>query len=200
MIPFINKIIDDDKIIEGLQIGGPQRHFYEKELYKKYLYFISLGVKKHRLPVDDVSSAYSDTIIILIDNIVSGKFEGRSSLKSYAFQIFSNRCVDLIRKITTNKSTVNKTSDIDSLVTVLPDKTRSVIQGLIDKNLRSLLLQKLNEIGEKCKSLLLLFEDGYSDKEIAGILAYNSADVVKTSRLRCLEKLKQKVLESSRYE
>ena len=88
---------------------------------------------------------------------------------------------------------VHNTSGINDYLTALPDKTKSIIQQIIEKSQRTSLLQKLEEIGEKCKRLLLLFEDGYTDKEIAEIMQYNSADVVKTSRLRCLEKLKAKV-------
>jgi RNA polymerase sigma-70 factor (ECF subfamily) len=39
--------------------------------------------------------------------------------------------------------------------------------------------------------MLLLWADGYSDKDIAGLMEYKTPDVVKTTRLRCLEKLKQ---------
>jgi hypothetical protein len=38
-----------------------------------------------------------------------------------------------------------------------------------------------------------MFEDGYNDKEIAEFMKYQSADVVKTTRLRCLGKLKLKL-------
>jgi hypothetical protein len=40
----------------------------------------------------------------------------------------------------------------------------------------------------------LLFEDGYSDKEIAVQMEYNTPEVVKTTRLRCLEKLREKMI------
>jgi DNA-binding NarL/FixJ family response regulator len=40
-----------------------------------------------------------------------------------------------------------------------------------------------------------MFEDGLTDKEIAQELSYNNAAVVKTTRLRCLEKLREKVTE-----
>ena len=36
-----------------------------------------------------------------------------------------------------------------------------------------------------------MFADGYNDKEIATAMEYKTADVVKTSRLRCLDKLRQ---------
>jgi len=53
--------------------------------------------------------------------------------------------------------------------------------------------QYLEVIGEKCKEILLLFEDGYTDNQIAERLVYNNAAVAKTTRLRCLEKIKEKM-------
>ncbi len=67
-------------------------------------------------------------------NVISGKFEGRSSLKTYTYQIFSNKCVDLLRKKTTNKGKLEDTVPYDSLAYELPDETRSIIQKLIAKD------------------------------------------------------------------
>jgi DNA-directed RNA polymerase specialized sigma24 family protein len=82
---------------------------------------------------------------------------------------------------------------IENMTARLPDKARNVVQHLIDKANRIDLAMHIEQLGEKCKQLLLLFEDGYSDREIAEQMAYNSADVVKTSRLRCLEKIRDKI-------
>ena len=192
---------DENAIIRGIQSGGRERPVYEKKLYVHFLYFVRQGMLKYRLPEEDCASAYSDTIITIISAIASGAFEGRSSLKSYAFQIFMNKCVDLVRKETTKKNRVHQTASISSLVMELPDRARNAVQQLIAKNERSFVWQKLEEIGEKCKQMLLLFEDNYSDKEIAALMHYSSADVVKTSRLRCIEKLKEKIAGSnSTYE
>lgn len=201
MIAFLKKTAGNDttdaEIISGLLTGGINRAQYERKLYKAYFYFINQGVQKYRLSRDDAASAYSDTIITVIENVVTSRFEGRSSLKSFCYQIFMNKCVDQVRKNTTNKNTVHHATDIEGYQGMLPDNTRNVLQVLIDKNRKTALLQKLNEIGAKCKELLLLYEDGYSDREIAEIMEYNTADVVKTSRLRCIEKLKQKVFGSN---
>ena len=72
----------------------------------------------------------------------------------------------------------------------LSDEKKSVIQQLADKADYELLKQKLNELGNNCKQLLMLSADGFSDKEIASVMEYKTADVVKTSRLRCLERLR----------
>ena len=197
MIFTANNAPPEREIIASLQAGGSQRRMAEKKLYEHFFYLVKHGSEKYSVTLEDASSAYSDSVISVIDNIVTNKFEGRSSLKSYIYQVFFNKCVDLVRKETTNKNSVHVTTAIDDFLTLLPDRTKTVVQQMIEKSQRSSLYQKLEEIGEKCKKLLLLFEDGYSDKEIAVLMEYNSSDVVKTSRLRCLEKLKQKVLSGS---
>ncbi|CAM3953772.1 RNA polymerase sigma-70 factor, ECF subfamily [Pedobacter westerhofensis] len=183
--------IPDFNIIEGLKNGGPQRPAFERTLYQTFFYFIKQGVFKYGIDEEYAASCYSDTIISVIHNIVEGKFEGRSALKSYCYQIFSNKCVDHLRKETTNKRQVYQTTSIDSLVFELPDGARNVVQQIIAKEQWAGITQKLQELGDKCREILLYFEDGYSDKDIAGFMLYNSADVVKTSRLRCLEKLRK---------
>ncbi|WP_316794124.1 sigma-70 family RNA polymerase sigma factor [Pedobacter frigoris] len=180
----------DNEIIDGLKLGGSQRQISERDLYKAYFYLIAHGTKKYKINAEDAASAYSDTIISLINQIVNRKFEGRSALKSYAYQIFSNKCVDLLRKETTNKRKAEYGIPLDSLVYELPDAARNAVQQIIAKDDYSRLTKMLMEVGGKCKQLLLFFEDGYSDKEIAGMMEYNSAEVVKTSRLRCMEKLR----------
>lgn len=180
-------------IIEGLQAGGTLRQIFERDLYQLFFYFIGHGAKKYGLSQEDAASAYSDMIISAIHHITTGRFEGRSALKSYCYKIFSNKCVDLLRKETTNKRKADQAMGLDSLVFELPDQARTVIQQILAREVWQQVLQKLGELGEKCQQLLLFFEDGYSDKDIAGLMEYNSADVVKTSRLRCLEQLRKRM-------
>jgi RNA polymerase sigma factor (sigma-70 family) len=184
---------DEESLIDGLKAGGTQRRSAERDLYEHFFYFTRQGVKKYRLTHEECASAYSDTIISVINNVVTGRFEGLSSLKSYAYQIFMNKCVDLVRKNTTNKSMVHDTQSLDPMIMTLPDKARTIVQQMVEKSDRWMLMQKLKEIGEKCKELLLLFEDGYSDREIALVMKYHSPEVVKTTRLRCLGKLREKI-------
>lgn len=190
----IRPSVSEQEIVEGLRAGGLERRKHENALFAHFMYLVKQYGKKYSLPEEEVISAYSDSILTVIINVVNGNFQGRASLKSYTSQIFMNKCVDVIRKRTTNKNVVNRPADIDSLANVLPDKARNIVQALIDKNERHSLLQKLNELAGKCKQILLLFEDGYTDQEIAKQMDYKSADVVKTSRMRCLEKLKEQIL------
>jgi RNA polymerase sigma-70 factor (ECF subfamily) len=85
---------------------------------------------------------------------------------------------------------VNRSEAISDGMLLLSDTARSVLQKLIDKADGNLLKEKLSELEDKCRQLLLFWGDNYSDREIATMMYYKTADVVKTSRLRCLEKLR----------
>lgn len=181
----------DEELIENLRQESSLKRKGEEQLFTSYTYFIREGMHKHSLSEDETFDAYSDTILSAIERIRNGSFEGRSSLKTWLYQIFHNKCVDLLRKKTTNKRSVHQTAAINDWLLQLSDTGKSIIQKLIDKTDWDLLKQKLNELGDTCKRLLTLSAEGYSDKEIGELMEYKTADVVKTSRLRCLEKLRQ---------
>jgi RNA polymerase sigma factor (sigma-70 family) len=185
--------MQDNQILNGLLMSNGERAPSEKALYQQYKYFIEEGCRKYQLNSDDSFSAYSDAVLSAIRNITNRSFNNESSLKTYLFQIFSNKCIDLIRKRTTNKQKVNQSAAEPELLSHLPDVTKGVIEKLMDQQKLMAIKQYLEVIGQKCKEILLLFEDGYTDNEIAGKLAYNNAAVAKTTRLRCLEKIREKM-------
>jgi RNA polymerase sigma factor (sigma-70 family) len=188
---FPTVISEDAEIIRQLKESKMVRRKAEEELFRRHIYFIKEGINKYSLDQEDAFNAYSDTIIQAIENVSTDRFEKRSSLKTYLYRIFNNKCVDLIRKKTTNKSSVHQTTPISDMLTMISDPAKTIIQQLVEKNDIALLKQKLTETGENCKQLLSMFAEGYNDKEIAAAMEYKSPDVVKTSRLRCLDKLRQ---------
>ena len=183
-------VSSDGELIENLQENNLLKGKAEDALFKRYIYFIKEGIKKYALQEDEAFDAYSDTILHAIDNIRKGYFENRSALKTYLYRIFINKCVDLLRKKTTNRNSVHQTSSISDMLMVIADPAKTVVQQLIERTDMEALKNKLKELGENCRKLLMLFADGYSDKEISVLMEYRSADVVKTSRLRCIDKLR----------
>jgi RNA polymerase sigma factor (sigma-70 family) len=181
----------DQEIIYQLRQSGIDKRRTEEQLFNRFAYFIREGMTKHALSEDESFTAYSDTVLAALENIRNTHFEARASLKTYLFQIFQNKCVDLLRKRTTNKNSVHRSESISERLMLLSDNARSIVQKLIDKADWNLLREKLNELEEKCRQILMYWGDNYSDKEIASLLQYKTADVVKTSRLRCLDKLRK---------
>ena len=181
----------DRDIINYLLQQGIDRKRGEELLFSQFAYFIQQAIHKYSFAEEDAFNIYSDTILAAISRITDGTFEGRSSLKTWLYQIFHNKCVDLVRKKATNKGSVHRTISVPDLLLHVADSAKSIIQEMMDRTDRELVKQKLNEIGENCRRILLQWAEGFSDKEIAVALEYKTADVVKTSRLRCLEKLRQ---------
>ncbi len=181
----------DETIFQSLKSDGVSRRKSEELFFTSYSYFIREGMHKYNLPEEEAFDAYSDSVLAALDKIKQNQFEGRSSLKTWLYQIFQNKCVDLLRKKSTNKNSIHRTSSITEMLFQLSDASKTIIQQLVEKADRNLLKQRLEELGAKCRELLMLSADGYSDREIAAELEYKSPDVVKTSRLRCLERLRQ---------
>jgi len=182
---------DEREIIDSITQNGAGRKKGEERLFNRYAYFIREAVYKYSLPEEDAFDLYSDTIISAIEKIASGSFQGRSSLKTWLYSIFHNKYVDLLRKKTTNKNSVHNTLSISDLLLQVSDQSKTIVQKLVEKTDWEILRERLVEVGESCRQMLLLWAEGYSDKDIAGLMEYKTSDVVKTSRLRCLEKLKQ---------
>jgi len=182
---------DEREIIDSIQQGGTERKKGEERLFTRYAYLIKEGIHKYSLAQEGAFDLYSDTIISAIEKIADGSFQGRSSVKTWLYQIFHNKYVDLLRKKTTNKNSIHRTLSISDLLFQISDHSKTIIQHLVDKTDWELLRGRLALIGDNCRQMLLLWADGYSDREIAALMEYKTSDVVKTSRLRCLEKLKQ---------
>lgn len=181
----------DRDIINNLLQDGIVRKKAEDQLFGQYAYFIEQAMHKYSFQEDEAFNVYADAIMAAISKIINHSFEERSSLKTWLYQIFHHKCVDLVRKKTTNKNSVHRSLSISDMLFQMADTAKSVVQEMMEKADKDLVKQKLKEIGENCRQLLLRWAEGFSDKEIAGSLEYKTADVVKTSRLRCLEKLRQ---------
>ena len=192
MIPHTDSLHpEDQEILTNLALTGPPRRRSEDLLFKKYRYFVREGMDKYHIQEEDALDTYCEAVIAFIREFQNGRFEGRSSIKTYLYTIFFNKCVDLIRKNSTKKSSVFQTTMITDRLEALSDSSRTILQQLVEKADHMKLRKQLQLLAENCQKMLMLWADNLSDREIAFAMEYKSANVVKTSRLRCLEKLKQ---------
>lgn len=193
---FLKRSVSDADLVAGIRAGGVQRRSSENRLYDHFRYLIREATFKHKLSPDECASAYSDAVLTVIEHIASERFEGRSGLKTYLYQIFSNKCVDLVRKNATNRESVHDALPLDNVF--VTDDARNAVQHLIVEGDIEELRKKLAEIGEKCRQMVLAWGEGYSDEEIASSMGYQTSAVAKTSRLRCLERLRNLYAEVKR--
>lgn len=178
----------DNALIVGLKKAGNEKQRFENYLYDNHTYLVKVGMRKHSFSEDDALTAYTNTILAVIKNIETERFKGESTIKTYLTGIFYRKCVDLVRQQTTNKENILPIEEFFNI----SDKVKSVLEQIILKEKVEDLRVKIQQLGGKCRTILEKWAAGYSDKEIANIaaLAFKSAATVKTTRHRCLTKLR----------
>ena len=192
-------------IIQGLHAGGIERRRFENLLWQRFSYFIHWGIAKYHLPKDEVRQAYNDAILNVIINIVTGRYKEQPNvlLKTYTETIFYRRCIDHTQQGGKNASTPNPKNQVflkNSFLEMLPGSVKNAIEEIIQREDQLKIKTCLAQLGENCKKILQLSGIGYKDKEIADFMQYSSADVVKQSRRRCLEKLSRYYIHRYKYE
>lgn len=185
----------EHEIIENLHSTFRNKRKGEEDLFCKYSYFIKNGMKRYSIDEDDAFNAYSDAVLACINSILNKtfetKFEANCSLKTYLYQIFHHKCVDVVRRKSRPKNILNKSVPMHTVELRILDNSKSIIEKIIIRSDFDKVKQKLNQLSDSSKQALLLSAQGYTDKEIALELKFKTADVVKTTRLRCLKKLYQ---------
>ena len=188
---FSRNALSDENIIHGIMADGILQRTTENKLYEHFFYFIKDATFKHKLLEDEAASLYTDTILAFIENVKNKRFEGKSAVKTYLYQIFSNKCVDFLRKTTTNKMSVHEAQPIQGWILSMPDDSKSALQELISEHEIEVLKGKIKLLGEKCQQMLMAWGEGFSDNKIAEELGYQSSNVAKISRLRCMNNLRE---------
>ncbi len=182
----------DEEIIAAIQAGGIQRQRYEDLLYRRHMDFVRKRPRRYALSDEEARDAYTDAFLAVSDHIVSGKFRGDSSLKTYLSRIFRNKCVDQFRKNATVK--LNWVEAFPQL----PDASQDFLDRLMGKEEVGILRQAMQKLGERCRQLLEYSGLGYSPGEIAEKMGFGSARSASSQRYKCLEKLKELRPESAK--
>ncbi|MCF6279800.1 MAG: sigma-70 family RNA polymerase sigma factor [Flavobacteriaceae bacterium] len=141
--------------------------------------------RKYNISNDDIIDVYQDAILALRDNAIRGKIDGRGELRTYLFGIGKYMIYDILKKrkrlhlvddnMFFDKETYSKPLFKEELNTQ-------------DKKVK----KAFENLGDKCKEVLTLFYyRGFTLDEIVEHSNYNSKDVVKSQKSRCLKQLRE---------
>ncbi len=173
--------------LEDLRKGSDNllRRVYE-ENRDKFLNF----ARRYNLSEDENIDIYQDAYFY--DNVMSGKITSfTSSISTYLFSIGKYLIFDQMRK---NKKTVSGDFDL-SLVGATDEQTDSFEIARPELTTEQALLKThFSTLGAKCQELLSLFYyRGFTIKEIMQTENYNSENVVKATKSRCMKTLRERI-------
>ncbi|MEM6722892.1 MAG: sigma-70 family RNA polymerase sigma factor [Bacteroidota bacterium] len=183
----------DQQLISLLQEGGKPREKAFNHLIREFSSFVPKVAQSTGLSMDQAKDAFTDALLALNEQVLSGKFNGQSKLSTYFYQIFYFKSVDFFRKTSTNK--------VD-FVDKLPETIRldsDTIKDLQNQESFRTIVNYLDQLGNPCKQILLEWGYwGYKIHEIAGKLG-EDPEKLKKKKYRCLQQLR-KLVGSSKLE
>ena len=152
--------------------------------------------RRYHLSEEENIDIYQDAYVIFYDNVMSGKVERfTSSISTYLFSIGKYLIFDRMRK---NKKETSP--DFDLAVVGKEDEmvsTFEIEEEELTKEQR-LLQEHFTGLGSKCQELLTLFYyRGFTIQEIMARESYNSENVVKATKSRCMKTLRERIQANS---
>ncbi|MCB0737728.1 MAG: sigma-70 family RNA polymerase sigma factor, partial [Bacteroidetes bacterium] len=158
-----------------------------KELYLQHQQACMAFLRKHyQMSNADAADIYQDTILALYENILSGRLQQlESNVKTYILAIAKNLSR---KKFNSGQKEVDALSI--KLEYLVEEESFSEEEEVAIQHLET----ALNEMGEPCSSILKWFY--YKKMGLAAIaqeLRYQSVDVAKTQKSRCMKQLKKAV-------
>lgn len=169
--------------IEAIRSGD---NTYITTIYRDYRQpFISWIKNEFNCSEDDAIEFFQTAVVILYDNIISGKLtELNSNIKTYLFSIGKNKAHEWLRHKQKQSSSVD-----DLLIQYIHDDAPDTDEAEFADNLRKV-ETGMNALGEPCRTLLQLFYYyKASMREICEKLEYKNEDTAKNQKYKCLKRL-----------
>jgi RNA polymerase sigma factor (sigma-70 family) len=178
---FLN---DDAKILDLMKNGDDDALVLIYQQNRKAV--VSLVVKNNGSS-DDAEDVLQDSVVILWERVRSGRFEYTAKLSTFLFAIAKN--VWSRKRMRKQRETATEfNSDI------LESDDTSQLDMLVESERSKKIAQALEELGDPCKTLLLLYYwEEKSQEEIAVQMGFANAATVKSKKYTC-KKMLEKIL------
>ena len=186
----------DDSIYSALRSGDLKKrteafaYFFSEEKLRNT---VISHVMKNGGNRQDAEDLFTDSLIILEQSIKDGKFKRESLVSTYFIGICKRKWLGVLRQ--RGKSKIDLRPDLlDFEKHKSNDDAIPADLRLIKDDRNNKLHQLLDEIGERCKKVLMSYGLNFSNKEIAKELDI-SPEAAKQAVKNCRNKLRKLIIE-----
>lgn len=157
------------------------------EIYKEEQTMCLEWIKKNSsLGSNDGKEVFQTAVIILYDNVMSGKLTSLTGkISTYLIAICKNKCREFHRRQKRFSTTSEFPLLADHIETDVEEKKKNEI-------LLSSISRMLNKMGDPCKSILqLFFYQKMKMEDICQLMGYNNVATTKNQKYKCLKRLQK---------
>lgn len=184
-----NKIQIQKKWTELIKSGGRPRQIAQRELYE---YLVEKGVPQiiysklsdYGANFEDAEDLFHESLIVLLDKLKAGEHQEEFDTKNYLISIAKNIWRNQLRKMETERKYENVILSSNEIKAAEPQ------ESLLILNERSEILQSiLQRLSEQCRSILGLWMQDFSMRDIADEMSLSSEKIARKYKYRCHKKL-----------
>ena len=178
--------MQDQKIIELIRLNKNDQALLA--LYKNFPAVKKL-IRLNGGNAADAEDIFQEALIILCRKVKDTSFVLSAQLSTYLFSVCRFLWKDELKK---RKN--HQVHDHDAGMNDLPE---TKLKDWIEEEARIKLAEKvINELGDRCREVLLLFYNGgLKLKDIAAKMGYSSENTAKNQKYKCLEAAKNRLKE-----
>lgn len=141
---------------------------------------------------EEATSIFHDSVIAFVKYVIQHRdFQLSSSLVGYMRTIGKYQWINRLRKV--GKSAAEAGREIDELHIESSFKSD---QFILSKEKSQALKTLLDRLAKRCREVLLLWSNGYSMKEIASLVDYQSEGMARKKKSQCMKSLYQMIEEN----
>jgi RNA polymerase sigma factor (sigma-70 family) len=137
--------------------------------------------------INQAKDIFQDCLIVFYENVINNKYLKQSKISTYIFSIAKFKWLNELKRIQTKEKHIQNINIENKNNTT----TESAYDSFISTEHENQVMAIFNLLGKKCRSLLLQsIYYNLSMKEIKENDNYNSEQLVRNKKYKCLNKLK----------
>jgi RNA polymerase sigma factor (sigma-70 family) len=161
-----------------------------KAIYRDHFNSLSWYVLNNSGSRQDAEDIFQEVLISFIDLVQKDKFRGESSVRTFLFSLNRHSWLNELKRRGRSQVREEKFERAQDRV----DADISV--QMIDREDKAEVARLVEELGETCKKILLLFYyQGLSMKEILQTTSYENEQVLRNKKYKCLKQLEKMINE-----
>lgn len=175
----------DSELLEALRSGRGMNPVL-KFLYRQNFEVLKVYIVQNSGSEQDAEDIFQEVLVSFIELVRLEKFRGDSSVKTFLYALTRNTWLNELKR--KGRADVREMKFEKAKDTIDEDAA----QKIAGRESRKEVMDVVEKLGEQCKKILLAYYyEDRSMKEIVDIAGYDSEQVVRNKKYKCLKQLEQ---------